>query len=120
MPEKEFISYSCVVMIKLTVEEQFSDANSNLHISFLAMFCLNFLIMMLKRKPFIQYVLISFFAFQVKVKRWVDGVEKEAIGGLTADFGSVLPAHAEEGHRFLAVFADPLNGCSLSSSNVFL
>ncbi|XP_047964992.1 signal peptide peptidase-like 3 [Salvia hispanica] len=54
----------------------------------------------------------------VKVKRWVDGVEKEAIGGLTADFGSVLPAHAEEGHRFLAVFADPLNGCSLSSSNV--
>ncbi|XP_042040299.1 signal peptide peptidase-like 3 [Salvia splendens] len=54
----------------------------------------------------------------VKVKRWVDGVEKEAIGGLTADFGSVLPAHAEEGHRFSAVFADPLNGCSLSSSNV--
>ncbi|KAG6385102.1 hypothetical protein SASPL_153928 [Salvia splendens] len=53
----------------------------------------------------------------VKVKRWVDGVEKEAIGGLTADFGSVLPAHAEEGHRFSAVFADPLNGCSLSSSN---
>ncbi|KAH6795489.1 hypothetical protein C2S51_036475 [Perilla frutescens var. frutescens] len=54
----------------------------------------------------------------VKIKMWVNGVEKEPIGGLTADFGSLLPAHAEEGHRFPAAFADPLNGCSLSSSNL--
>lgn len=47
-------------------------------------------------------------------------MEKEPIGGLTADFGSVLPANAEEAHRLSAAFADPLNGCTLSSSNVFL
>lgn len=65
--------------------------------------------------PLTRNVLIF---IQVKVKRWEDGVEKEAIGGLTADFGSVLPTHAKEGHRFSAAYADPLNGCSLSSSNV--
>ncbi|KAL6571206.1 Signal peptide peptidase-like 3 [Orobanche hederae] len=51
----------------------------------------------------------------VKVKRWVNGVEKEAIGGLTADFGSTLPAHAKQGHRFPAMFSEHLNGCSFSS-----
>ncbi|KAL6503606.1 Signal peptide peptidase-like 3 [Orobanche gracilis] len=51
----------------------------------------------------------------VKVKRWVNGVEKEPIGGLTADFGSTLPAHAKQGHRFPAMFSEQLNGCSISS-----
>ncbi|KAI3459719.1 hypothetical protein Pfo_016382 [Paulownia fortunei] len=54
----------------------------------------------------------------VKVKRWVNGVEKESIGGLTADFGSILPAHAKQGHRFPAMFSEPLNGCSSSSSKL--
>ncbi|GER40812.1 signal peptide peptidase-like [Striga asiatica] len=54
----------------------------------------------------------------VKVKRWINGVEKEAIGGLTADFGSILPADAKKGHRLPALFSEPLNGCSSSSSRL--
>ncbi|KAK6145751.1 hypothetical protein DH2020_019620 [Rehmannia glutinosa] len=50
--------------------------------------------------------------YVVKVKRWVNGVEMEPIGGLTADFGSTLPAHAKQGHRFPAAFSEPLTGCS--------
>lgn len=63
-------------------------------------------------------MLIALFCFQVKVQRWVDGVEKEAIGGLTADFGSMLPADAKEGHRYPATFSEPLTSCSPSSSKV--
>ncbi|KAL8506576.1 hypothetical protein ACS0TY_017462 [Phlomoides rotata] len=54
----------------------------------------------------------------VKVKRWVNGVEKETIGGLSADFGYILPSRAEEGQRLSATYSDPLNGCSLSSSKL--
>ncbi|CAA0819893.1 Signal peptide peptidase-like 3 [Striga hermonthica] len=54
----------------------------------------------------------------VKVKRWINGIEKEAIGGLTADFGSILPADAKKGHRLPALFSEPLNGCSSSSSRL--
>ncbi|KAK6118586.1 hypothetical protein DH2020_047672 [Rehmannia glutinosa] len=54
----------------------------------------------------------------VKVKRWVNGVEMEPIGGLTADFGSTLPAHAKQGHRFPAAFSEPLTGCSSPSSKL--
>ncbi|KAK4421563.1 Signal peptide peptidase-like 3 [Sesamum alatum] len=54
----------------------------------------------------------------VKVKRWVNGLEKKPIGGLTADFGSILPADAKQGHRFPATFSKPLNSCSLSSSKL--
>ncbi|KAL0368625.1 UNVERIFIED_CONTAM: Signal peptide peptidase-like 3 [Sesamum calycinum] len=51
----------------------------------------------------------------VKVKRWVNGLEKKPIGGLTADFGSLLPADAKQGHRFPVTFSKPLNSCSPSS-----
>ncbi|KAL0432973.1 UNVERIFIED_CONTAM: Signal peptide peptidase-like 3 [Sesamum latifolium] len=54
----------------------------------------------------------------VKVKRWVNGLEKKPIGGLTADFGSILPADAKQGHRFPVTFSKPLNSCSLSSSKL--
>ncbi|KAL0366701.1 UNVERIFIED_CONTAM: Signal peptide peptidase-like 3 [Sesamum radiatum] len=54
----------------------------------------------------------------VKVKRWVNGLEKKPIGGLTADFGSMLPADAKQGHRFPVTFSKPLNSCSLSSSKL--
>ncbi|GFQ04764.1 hypothetical protein PHJA_002620400 [Phtheirospermum japonicum] len=36
----------------------------------------------------------SFLFLQAKVKIWVNGDEKKSIGALTADFGSILPAHA--------------------------
>ncbi|KAK4387965.1 Signal peptide peptidase-like 3 [Sesamum angolense] len=42
----------------------------------------------------------------VKVKRWVNGLEKKPIGGLTADFGSLLPADAKQGSIALAVRGD--------------
>lgn len=99
----------------LTSEVFFVLAKQNLHFSFLTRIFHNFLILIVNKKRLTRNVLMI---IQVKVKRWEDGVEKDAIGGLTADFGSVLPAHAKDGQRFSAAYADPLNGCSLSSSNV--
>lgn len=58
------------------------------------------------------------FFFQVKVKNWVDNVEGESFSGLTARFGSLLPSDVEKGHKLTAVFANPANCCSNSSSKV--
>ncbi|EYU32730.1 hypothetical protein ABFS82_14G040000 [Erythranthe guttata] len=54
----------------------------------------------------------------VKINRWVDGVEKEPIGGLTADFGAILPALAKQGNRLPATFSAPLDSCSLSTTKL--
>ncbi|KAH7531126.1 hypothetical protein JRO89_XSUnG0017800 [Xanthoceras sorbifolium] len=54
----------------------------------------------------------------VKVKNWVNGVEGESFSGLTARFGSSLPSHDEKALRLPAVFANPLNCCSSSSSKL--
>ncbi|KAL3619923.1 Signal peptide peptidase-like 3 [Castilleja foliolosa] len=53
-----------------------------------------------------------------KVKVWVNGDEKESIGALTADFGSILPAHDKQAHRFPATISEPLTGCSSNSSKL--
>ncbi|KAK4489124.1 hypothetical protein RD792_004918 [Penstemon davidsonii] len=54
----------------------------------------------------------------VIVKSWANGAEKDPLGGSSAAFGSILPAHLEQGHRFPATFSEPLNGCSPSSSKL--
>ncbi|XP_044499210.1 signal peptide peptidase-like 2 isoform X1 [Mangifera indica] len=54
----------------------------------------------------------------VKVKNWVDNVEGESFSGLTARFGSLLPSDVEKGHKLTAVFANPANCCSNSSSKI--
>ncbi|XVE84535.1 hypothetical protein DITRI_Ditri17bG0021000 [Diplodiscus trichospermus] len=54
----------------------------------------------------------------VKVKIWVDGVEGEDLTGLTASFGALLPEEADKSPKLPAVFSNPLNGCSVSSSKL--
>lgn len=54
----------------------------------------------------------------MKVKNWVAGAEGENLDGLNAKFGAVLPSHAEKALRLPAVFANPANCCSSSSSKV--
>ena len=57
--------------------------------------------------------------FQVKIKNWVDGKEHEDIIGLSARFGASLPTKAHDHLRQTAVFSNPRNCCSDSSSEVF-
>ena len=52
------------------------------------------------------------------MKIWVDGVEGEDLAGLTASFGALLPEEANKSPKLPAVFSNPLNGCSNSSSKV--
>ncbi|KAA8527324.1 hypothetical protein F0562_034579 [Nyssa sinensis] len=54
----------------------------------------------------------------VKVVNWVNGVEGETLGGLSASFSAEMPTHAEGGLRLPAVFPNPLNCCSGSSSKL--
>ncbi|XVE81085.1 hypothetical protein DITRI_Ditri15bG0034900 [Diplodiscus trichospermus] len=54
----------------------------------------------------------------VKVKIWVDGIEDEDLSGLTASFGASLPEEASKSPKLPAVFSNPLNGCSTSSSKL--
>ncbi|XWS13237.1 hypothetical protein CRYUN_Cryun36dG0020300 [Craigia yunnanensis] len=54
----------------------------------------------------------------VKVKIWVDGVEGEDLAGLTASFGASLPEEANKSPKLPAVFSNPVNGCSSSSSKL--
>ncbi|KAL2506321.1 Signal peptide peptidase-like 3 [Abeliophyllum distichum] len=54
----------------------------------------------------------------VKVKRWVNGAEKEPVVGLSAAFGSIFPTHIKEGHRLPATFSKPIYSCSASSSTL--
>ncbi|GFY81503.1 hypothetical protein Acr_01g0013120 [Actinidia rufa] len=56
----------------------------------------------------------------VKVKMWADGAEGDELGGLTAKFGGNLPTAAKNSQKLPAVFANPLNCCSSSSSKVHL
>ncbi|XP_059632844.1 signal peptide peptidase-like 3 [Cornus florida] len=54
----------------------------------------------------------------VKVMTWVNGVEGETLGGLSASFGAELPRRAKEALRLPAIFPNPLNCCSSSSSKL--
>ncbi|KAJ8755401.1 hypothetical protein K2173_019199 [Erythroxylum novogranatense] len=54
----------------------------------------------------------------VKVQTWVNGVEGDTITGVTARFGALLPAVAKDGVILSAVFTNPLNCCSNSSTKI--
>lgn len=54
----------------------------------------------------------------VKVENWVNGIEGETLTGITAKFGALLPSEAEKGLRLSAVYSNPLNCCSSSSSKL--
>ncbi|RVW20877.1 Signal peptide peptidase-like 2 [Vitis vinifera] len=56
----------------------------------------------------------------VKVKNWVDGKEHESLVGLTARFGASLPTESHDHLRLPAVFSNPMNCCSDSSSEELL
>jgi len=60
----------------------------------------------------------DFEMLQVKVKNWAHGVEGETFAGITARFGAFLPKEEKNSYRLTAVFSNPLNGCSPSSSKV--
>ncbi|KAK6914396.1 Peptidase A22B, signal peptide peptidase, partial [Dillenia turbinata] len=55
---------------------------------------------------------------KVKVKNWVNGVEHKTLGGLSARFGTLLPAEVNEARKFSAVVSDPSNCCSNLSSKL--
>ncbi|RVW14191.1 Signal peptide peptidase-like 2 [Vitis vinifera] len=55
---------------------------------------------------------------KVKVKNWVDGKEHESLVGLTARFGASLPTESHDHLRLPAVFSNPMNCCSDSSSEL--
>lgn len=57
--------------------------------------------------------------FQVMVRYWVNGHEGKTLEGVNARFGSSLPIDVKRAPKWPAVFLDPLNGCSASSSKVF-
>ncbi|MCD7461956.1 Signal peptide peptidase-like 2A [Datura stramonium] len=52
------------------------------------------------------------------VKLWVNGAEEDSIVGLSAAFGSVLPTDIKHASRLPAVYPQPLNGCSASSTKL--
>ncbi|XP_018824430.1 signal peptide peptidase-like 3 isoform X1 [Juglans regia] len=54
----------------------------------------------------------------VKVKNWVGGAEGKTLVGMNAKFGALVPSHAEKAIRLPAVFANPSNCCSSSSSKL--
>ncbi|XP_010525681.1 PREDICTED: signal peptide peptidase-like 3 isoform X2 [Tarenaya hassleriana] len=54
----------------------------------------------------------------VKVLNWVDGVKRDFLTGLTANFGAQLPSHAEESIKSPAAFTDPSDSCFNLSSRL--
>ncbi|KAG9447124.1 hypothetical protein H6P81_013252 [Aristolochia fimbriata] len=55
---------------------------------------------------------------KVKVKNWVDGVEKESVDGLSARFGAVLLSSINEALRLPAVMANPPDYYAESTSKL--
>ncbi|XP_070041764.1 signal peptide peptidase-like 5 isoform X1 [Nicotiana tomentosiformis] len=54
----------------------------------------------------------------ILVKLWVNGAEKDSIVGLSASFGSVLPTDTKHAPRLPAVYTQPSNSCSASSTKL--
>ncbi|VFQ92308.1 unnamed protein product [Cuscuta campestris] len=48
----------------------------------------------------------------VKVKAWLNGVEEDDIGGLSAAFGTLLPTEEKDGVKLRVSYTKPLNCCS--------
>ncbi|TYK01648.1 signal peptide peptidase-like 5 isoform X2 [Cucumis melo var. makuwa] len=55
---------------------------------------------------------------KVKVKSWVNDAEDEIFVGLSARFGTLVPSQAEDDLKLPAVYMNPTNGCSSSSSKL--
>ncbi|CAJ1845659.1 unnamed protein product [Sphenostylis stenocarpa] len=54
----------------------------------------------------------------VKVENWIDGEEGRVYNGVTARFGSLLPEKPENSVRTPAVFSNPVDCCSSSTSKL--
>ncbi|WVZ05596.1 hypothetical protein V8G54_018942 [Vigna mungo] len=54
----------------------------------------------------------------VKVENWIDGVEGRIYNGVTARFGSLLPEKPENSVRTPAIFSNPVDCCSNSTSKL--
>ncbi|XP_027352751.1 signal peptide peptidase-like 2 isoform X1 [Abrus precatorius] len=54
----------------------------------------------------------------VKVNNWIDGEEGHVYNGVTARFGSLLPEKAENSVRTRAIFSNPIDCCSTSTSKL--
>jgi len=54
----------------------------------------------------------------VKVENWIDGVEGSIYNGVTARFGALLPQKPENSVRTPAIFSNPVDCCSNSTSKV--
>lgn len=65
-----------------------------------------------------KFFFIYLFFVQVKVKKWVNGDEKEPLFGLNAAFGSILPEELKQAQRLPANYLEPTTGCSPSSFKV--
>lgn len=62
--------------------------------------------------------LLFSFGVQVKVESWVDGEEGHVHNGVSARFGSVLPDKPDKSVRTPAIFANPIDCCSNSTSKL--
>lgn len=54
----------------------------------------------------------------MKVENWIDGVEGRIYNGVTARFGTILPQKPENSVRTPAIFSNPVDCCSNSTSKV--
>lgn len=79
-------------------------------LSFCCLFVWNLIVVRL------NFVLL--FCFQVKVENWANGKAGDTFVGVNARFGSLLPTHSKDFVKSPAVFTNPLNGCSASSTKV--
>ncbi|KAL2323808.1 hypothetical protein Fmac_022866 [Flemingia macrophylla] len=54
----------------------------------------------------------------VKIKSWIDGNKDTEYNGMTATFGSSLPAKLDQAVKSPALFADPVDCCSASTAKL--
>lgn len=54
----------------------------------------------------------------VKVKTFVNGIERETLGGISASFGATVPRQDKDDAKVAAVFPDPSDCCSSFSSKL--
>ncbi|RZB45699.1 Signal peptide peptidase-like 3 [Glycine soja] len=54
----------------------------------------------------------------VKIKSWIDGKKDVDYNGMTARFSSYLPEDADQASKTPALFSDPIDCCSSSTSKL--
>lgn len=52
------------------------------------------------------------------MKNWIDGKERDMLGGLGGQFGSILPDKADQSVKAPAVSPNPIDCCSSSTLKV--